>query len=46
MRCSGLTSKGRTLVCEAEDRSRNELLDDEERQLLLNRIKRLKQGKA
>lgn len=36
----------RTVLREAEARYRNELLDDEERQLLLDRIKRLRQGKA
>jgi hypothetical protein len=37
----------RTILREAEHRYRNELLDDEERQLLLDRIKRLRrQGKA
>jgi hypothetical protein len=36
----------RTILREAEHRYRNELMDDEERQLLLDRIKRLKQGKA
>jgi len=36
----------RTVLREAEHRYRNELLDDEERQLLLDRIKRLRQGKA
>jgi hypothetical protein len=37
----------RTVLREAEARYRNELMDDEERQLLLDRIKRLRrQGKA
>ncbi len=36
----------RTILREAEHRYRNELLDDEERQLLLDRIKRLRQGKV
>ena len=36
----------RTILREAEHRYRNELLDDEERMLLLDRIKRLRQGKA
>ena len=36
----------RTILREAEARYRNELMDDEERQLLLDRIKRLRQGKA
>ena len=31
----------RTVLREAEDRYRNELMSDEERQLLLDRIKRL-----
>jgi len=31
----------RTVLREAEDRYRNELMSNEERQLLLNRIKRL-----
>jgi hypothetical protein len=31
---------------EAIDRFNHELMDDEERQLLLDRIKRLRQGKA
>jgi len=35
-----------TVVREAEARYRNELMDDEERQLLLVRIKRLRQGKS
>jgi hypothetical protein len=35
----------RTILREAETRYRNELMDDEERQLLLDRIKRLSQGK-
>jgi hypothetical protein len=35
----------RTILREAEHRYRNELLDDEERQLLLDRIKRLRRGK-
>jgi hypothetical protein len=34
-----------TILREAEARYRNELLDDEERQLLLDRIKRLRRGK-
>ena len=36
----------RTILREAETRYRHELMDDEERQLLLDRINRLKQGKA
>jgi hypothetical protein len=32
----------RTILREAEHRYRNELMDDEERQLLLDRIKRLR----
>ena len=32
----------RTVLHEAEDRNRNELMSDEERQLLLDRIKRLR----
>jgi len=32
----------RTVLCEAEDRYQNELMSDEERQLLLDRIKRLR----
>jgi len=32
----------RTILREAEDRYRNELMSDEERQLLLDRIKRLR----
>ena len=36
----------RTILREAEARYRNELMDDEERMLLLDRIKRLRQGKA
>jgi hypothetical protein len=37
----------RTVLREAEARYRNELMDDEERQLLLGRIKQLRrQGKA
>ena len=36
----------RTILREAEARYRHELMDDEERQLLLDRINRLKQGKA
>jgi len=37
----------RTILREAEHRYRNELMDDEERQRLLDRIKRLRgQGKA
>jgi len=32
----------RTTLREAEDRYRNELMDDEERQLLLDRIRRLR----
>ena len=32
----------RTILREAEDRYRNELMDDEERMLLLDRIKRLR----
>jgi hypothetical protein len=36
----------RTILREAEERYRNELLDDEERQLLRDRIRRLRQGKA
>ena len=32
----------RTILREAEDRYRNELLDDEERQLLQDRIRRLR----
>ena len=34
----------RTILREAEARYRNELLDDEERQLLLDRIRRLRKG--
>jgi len=30
----------RTILCEAEHRYRNELIDDEKQQLLLDRIKR------
>jgi hypothetical protein len=30
------------ILCEAEERYRNELLEDEERMLLLDRIKRLR----
>ena len=33
---------GRTILREAEDRDRNELMSDEERQLLLDRIERLR----
>jgi len=33
---------GRAVLREAEDRYRNELLEDDERQLLLDRIKRLR----
>jgi hypothetical protein len=36
----------RTIFREAEHGYRNELIDDEERQLLLDRIKRLRQGRA
>ncbi len=36
----------RTVLREATQRFNHELMDDEERQLLLDRIKRLKQGKA
>jgi len=36
----------RTVLREAETRYRNELMDDEERQLLRDRIKRLRRGKA
>jgi hypothetical protein len=36
----------RTILREAEHRYRHELLGDEERMLLLDRIKRLRQGKA
>jgi hypothetical protein len=36
----------RAVLREATQRFNNELLDDEERQLLLDRIKRLRQGKA
>ncbi|MDQ3923927.1 MAG: hypothetical protein M3309_08385 [Actinomycetota bacterium] len=36
----------RTVLREAEHRYRNELMDDEERQLLLDRIKRLRKGQA
>jgi hypothetical protein len=34
----------RTILREAEARYRNELMDNAERQLLLDRIKRLRQG--
>jgi hypothetical protein len=34
----------RTVLREAETRYRNELLDDEERQLLLDRIRRLRKA--
>jgi len=34
----------RTILSEAEDRYRNELMDDEERQLLLGRIRRLRRA--
>jgi hypothetical protein len=34
----------RTILREAEDRYRSELLDDEERQLLLDRIRRLRRA--
>ena len=34
----------RTILREAEDRYRNELLGDEERQLLLDRIRRLRRA--
>ena len=34
----------RTILREAEHRYRHELMDDEERQLLLDRIKRLRRG--
>jgi hypothetical protein len=36
----------RTVLREAEHRYRNEHMGDEERMLLLDRIKRLRQGKA
>jgi hypothetical protein len=36
----------RTILREAEDRYRHELLEDEERQLLLDRIKRLRKALA
>ena len=36
----------RTILREATQRFNNELMDDAERQLLLDRIKRLRQGKA
>ena len=36
----------RPVLREAEHRYRNELMDDEERQLLLDRIKRLTQGSS
>jgi hypothetical protein len=36
----------RTVLREAVDRFNHELLDDEERQLLLDRIKRLRRGRA
>jgi len=32
----------RTILCEAQDRYHNELMSDEERQLLLDRIRRLR----
>jgi hypothetical protein len=35
----------RTILREAVERFNHELMDDEERQLLLDRIKRLRQGK-
>jgi hypothetical protein len=35
----------RTILREAVERFNHELLDDEERQLLLDRIKRLRRGK-
>jgi hypothetical protein len=35
----------RTILREAVDRFNNVLMDDEERQLLLDRIKRLRRGK-
>jgi hypothetical protein len=34
----------RTILREAESRYRNEMMDDEERQLLLDRIKRLRRA--
>ena len=36
----------RAILREAEARYQHELMDDEERMLLLDRIKRLRQGKA
>ena len=36
----------RTVLREAEHRYRNELMDDEERQLLLDRIRRLRKALA
>ena len=36
----------RTILREAEHHYRNELMDDEERQLLLDRIKRLRRALA
>ena len=36
----------RTILREAEARYRNELMDDEERQLLLDRIRRLRKALA
>ena len=36
----------RTILHEAEARFRNEMMDDDERQLLLDRIRRLRQGRA
>ena len=40
---SALTDEARrTILCEALHRYRNELMHDEERQLLLDRIKRLR----
>ena len=35
---------GRTILREAEDRYRNELMGDEERMLLLDRIRRLRRA--